>query len=311
MKQAIAVLFSSFLLQVEGFTLISFDVDGTLVRGSGSAADNSAHAQAFGHAVGKILGNGQPITPIAQALPRHKFHGSTDGLILLRLARATLGIEPTESASRLEEMMNCMYEYIAELDDSAVANGITPLPGVLENLRELATRKDEAICCLVTGNVEGIARRKMRAVGILETGALAPPSNEQIERSWPGSEEIGFLGGFGSDFCSGDIDDDARNHLDRSEQIAIAVRRAQSTTGKKLRRVVHVGDAPADVLAAKAFSEVADEDLVIGMVAVVTGSYSADLLRELAGEPNPGRWEPVILERGMDDPDFLRACGLS
>ena len=46
------------------------------------------------------------------------------------------------------------------------------------------------------------------------------------------------------------------------------------------------------------------------MVAVATGNYSADKLRLLAGEAGPGRWEPVILEDRMTDPDFLKACGL-
>ena len=45
------------------FTLITFDVDGTLVKGSGQASDASAHARAFAHAVGAILGNGSP-TPL-------------------------------------------------------------------------------------------------------------------------------------------------------------------------------------------------------------------------------------------------------
>jgi hypothetical protein len=79
-----------------------------------------------------------------------------------------------------------------------------------------------------------------------------------------------------------------------------------------------VGDAPADVLAAKSFSEqlrnTENQDdnitLCVGMVAVATGSYSAEELRELAGTPIPGTWEPVVLERGMSDPDFLKACGL-
>jgi len=253
--------------------------------------------------------------PVAQALPTNKFQGSTDGLILLRLARATLNIEPSESFPKLDEMMDVMYRYISNLKDEDIASGISVLPGVIDVLSVLATRHQDSVACgLVTGNVEGIARRKMQAVGIIATDALSAPSKEQLERrSWPGADHLGFLGGFGSDYCSGNIDADDRNHLDRAEQIAIAVRRCQSTMkdeGDSLHRVVHVGDAPADVLAAKHYSSVAPDGICVGMVGVATGSYSAGQLEELAGQPCSGRWEPIILEKGMADPKFLSACGI-
>jgi phosphoglycolate phosphatase-like HAD superfamily hydrolase len=292
------------------FTLITFDVDGTLVKGSGRAAAESAHARAFSHAVSEILGGGKQVPPVAEALPRHLYHGSTDGLILLRLARATLGVEPEEAYKELDRMFDCMYTYISAMENEEIADHITPLPGVIGHLTTLANMQDQVLCGLVTGNVEGIARKKMDAVGILDTKALSPPC--ELQHLWPGSEDIGFLGGFGSDYCSGDIDNPERNHLDRSEQISIATERGRTMLGKKkLKRVVHVGDAPADVLAAKWFSEVKkDDDLCVGMVAVATGSYSAENLRELAGEPVPGKWEPIVLEDGMANTGFLKACGI-
>jgi len=292
-------------------SLITFDVDGTLVHRTGKA-DITVHAQAFAHAVGVVLGDGGDVTPVSESLPRNKFHGSTDGLILLRLARATLGIEPNESFPKLDAMMDVMYQFISNMDDEEVTKGISILPGVLDVLSILATRRDSIACGLVTGNVEGIARRKMKAVGVTAINALAPPSKEQLERKWPGVDHLGFLGGFGSDYCSGNIDNDERNYLDRAEQISIAVRRCQNIhldRGGKLNRVVHVGDAPADVLAAKAYSRVAPDGICVGFVGVATGSYPADLLEELAGKPCRGRWEPVILEKGMADPTFLSACG--
>ena len=300
---------------------LHFDVDGTLVKGSGKQAEASAHAQAFSYAVGTKLGSGnKPVRPVAEALAPHEYHGSTDGLILLRLARAELGVEDV-SEEQLEDLMDTMYDFIAALPDEEVAKGIQPLPGVLDHLERLAElQKKEGdssnvACGLVTGNVEGIARRKMRAVGVYQTGALAPPAAEQLQKSWRGAEQIGFMGGFGSCFCSRNINDFARNHLDRGEQIAIAARRCQSTlkNDKVLSRVVHVGDAPADVLAAKAFAHSLtdnQDDMCVGMVAVATGSYGAEELQKAAGEPRPGRWEPVILEDGMADKFFLEACGL-
>mmetsp|Transcript_20078 Transcript_20078/g.29794 ORF Transcript_20078/g.29794 Transcript_20078/m.29794 type:complete len:319 (-) Transcript_20078:348-1304(-) len=299
---------------VHSYSLITFDVDGTLVRGFGKAAESSAHAKAFSHAVGKVLGDGHPTKAVADALDGREYHGSTDGLILLRLARATLGIEPSESYPKLEDLMFEMYQYIQELPDEEIAKGIEPLPGVLDHLETLSNMKDRVACGLVTGNVEGIARRKMRAVGVLNSSALAPPSQDQIDdKRWLCTQEISFLGGFGSDYCSGIIDDFSRNHLDRAEQIAIATKRCKdSLDGDKLKRIVHVGDAPADVLAAKEFSQTMknEADLCVGMVAVATGKYTAEELRQLAGEPELGSWEPVILEQGMADPNFLRSCGV-
>lgn len=307
------VLWSCVVL-VHSFSLITFDVDGTLVRGSGKAAEESAHAKAFSHAVGKVFGDGSPTQAVADALDGREFFGSTDGLILLRLARATLGIEPNESYPKLEEMMQEMYKYTQNLTDGEVAKGIEPLPGVLGHLETLSNMKEQVACGLVTGNVEGIARRKIRAVGILGSNALAPPSIEQMkDKRWACTQEISFLGGFGSDFCSGNIDDFSRNHLDRAEQISIAAERCKTMlNGEKLDRVVHVGDAPADVLAAKEFAHTmkTDADLCVGMVAVATGKYSAEELRQLAGDPVSGMWEPIILERGMADQNFLHACGV-
>ena len=313
---------------VEAAILITFDVDGTLIQGTGRAAAESVHAQAFRHALLEVLGDksiidndqadtGKLVAPVADALPRRLYQGSTDGLILLRYARAALSIEPHEAFPQLDQMMSAMYDYVHAVENEAICEHLAPLPGVLKHLQTLATMKDQqqVMCGLVTGNVEGIARRKMEAVGVWGTGALAPPSPSQ--KQWPGTDHLAFLGGFGSDYCSGDIDDLDRNHLDRAEQIAIATKRCQeilsmAKDNKSLSRVVHVGDAPADVLAAKAFSERPDKDpdLVVGMVAVATGSYEADELRELAGEPRPGQWEPVVLEKGMADPEFLQACGI-
>lgn len=301
------------LTHARAFTLITFDVDGTLVKGSGQAAEASAHARAFAAAVGSVLGNGSPTPLPAEILPGPEYHGSTDGLISLRLAKAALDVPPETAATRLEDIFQEMYKYVAVLPDDEMAKGIEPLPGVLETLRELAREelRCKVMCGLVTGNVEGIARKKMRAVGVLATGALAPAAPEQ---TWSGEEDSAFIGGFGSDFCSGDIADMARNHLDRAEQIVIAARRCRSVLpdGLKLQRVVHVGDAPADVLAAKSCAEsgALGEGVTVALVAVATGSYSAKELQELAGAHIEGVWEPTVLEQGLGDPSFLAACGV-
>ena len=102
-------------------TLITFDVDGTLVRGSGQSSEASVHARAFAHALGTTLGDGRTPTRLPrEALPGPKYHGSTDGLILLNLARAELGLAPATAAPRLPELMNSMHEFVASRADADV-----------------------------------------------------------------------------------------------------------------------------------------------------------------------------------------------
>lgn len=312
---SVLILIITFINRSTSFTLLTFDVDGTLL--GSTTAETSCHAQSYSIACGKMFSpNGKPIEPVAQVLPRHEYHGSTDGLILLRLAKAALNIDTNESMPKLDKLMDCMYEHIQTLDDDAIASTMDVLPGVIAQLEILSTLKDKVACGLVTGNVEGIARRKMKSMGIWDTNALSDASKEQrAKKTWSGSEDIAFLGGFGSDYCSGNIVDYDRNHLDRSEQIEICYNRLKEDENgekkKSLNRVVHIGDAPSDVLAAKAFAERnTNKDLCIGLVAVATGSYSAEELSNLIGEPIPGRWEPVVLKDGMADPDFLKHCGV-
>ena len=97
--------------------------------------------------------------------------------------------------------------------------------------------------------------------------------------------------------------------------LLLATRRARSALppGRALVRVVHVGDAPADVLAARACAErgLLGAGVCVGMVGCATGSYTVAQLRELAGAAVPGSWEPVVLEKGMGDAGFLAACGIA
>jgi len=276
---------------------------------SSEARAASGHARAFAHAVGYTLGGGTPTPLPAEVLPPEKYHGSTDGLIILNLAHSALGVPAEVAVERLPEVWQRMHEYFASLSDDEAVAGIGVLPGVISTLRRLAG-EDSIICGLVTGNVEGIARKKMRAVGILETGALAPPAPDQLEKVWAGEEGSAFLGGFGSDYCSGIIAEADRNHLDRGEQIAIAVRRCRTTLpeGTEVAKVVHVGDAPSDVLAAR--SCIGKLGCTVGVVGVATGRYSASLLRELAGEPETGVWEPYVLDEGLNDAEFLSIFGI-
>ena len=239
-------------------TLITFDVDGTLVSSS-PGWETGAHGRSFPHAVNSILMNGEDSTgattqTIPQLLEKHEFHGSTDGLILMRLARKMMGpsFDKVEASSKLDLMMDTMYKFVSECSDDEVRTGIAPLPGAIQTLETLASYEDVAFG-LVTGNVEGIARRKMQALGIYDAGALTSLSKPPKlgGRIWEGMEEQRFLGGFGSDFCSGDIDDPTRNYLDRGEQLAICVQRCVEELCKsddQIKRVIHVGESSGTIL---------------------------------------------------------------
>ena len=85
------------------------------------------------------------------------------------------------------------------------------------------------------------------------------------------------------------------------------------TEGQEIVRVVHCGDAPGDVLAAKYCAEEGKfgDNVTVSCIAVATGKFSADHLSSLFGEIVPGKWEPVVLENGLADPSFLSACKIN
>jgi FMN phosphatase YigB (HAD superfamily) len=215
-------------------TLITFDVDGTLIHSSASA-ETASHSRAFSFGVGSIF---QPNSleefrvkypnPLS-AVKKENYHGSTDGLIALHFAKNACGVAPEDAFPLLGDVFRKMFDYMSTLTDSEICRGIEVLPGVINTLEELVARDDfgsNIMCGLVTGNVEGIARKKMRACGILATKVLYKSAPDQ--QQWAGEEHSSFLGGFGSDFCSGDISDSSRIFKDRGEQIAVAYRRAKS-----------------------------------------------------------------------------------
>jgi phosphoglycolate phosphatase-like HAD superfamily hydrolase len=246
-------------------------------------------------------------------IPQERYHGSTDGIIALNLAYYGWKVEPSAAFPKLNEVFKEMYRFVAALPDEEVARGIEVLPGVLDQLSRIASsdhfESGNVLCGLVTGNVEGIARKKMRAVGILKTGVFAPKAADQ---NWEGEDHDAFLGGFGSCYCSGDIHDMSRLYKDRGEQILIAVRRAQNMLShdQQLVRVVHIGDAPSDVLAAKFCAEqstLSEEGVSVGLIAVATGKFSSTELKALCGEPS-NSWDPVVLEKGIADPGFITHC---
>lgn len=246
-------------------------------------------------------------------IPPERYHGSTDGIIALNLAHFGFGIPPSEAITELPRVFGEMTKYVSARSDEEVASGIDVLPGVMETLRNLALPryKGRVLVGLVTGNVEAIARIKMRALGITQTQVFAPPAASQQVGAVSGD---GFLGGFGSCFCSGIIDDPTYLWKDRGEQIKIAVRRARSllAADEELVRVVHVGDAPSDILAAKFCAESGDDmaGLEVGMIAVATGKFSADELRSHTASTKAACWDCIVLEKGLavHPEEFIKLC---
>lgn len=303
-------------LSAKPVTLITLDVDGTLVQGSSKQAEYSVHARAFSHAIGRVFRNDfeyeKKVPSPLLRIPHQRYHGGTDGLIAMNYAYFDSQIPPEQSYEKLPEIYRVMYEYYSSFSDDEAIRGIDALPGVLSTLSALASSselREHFLCGLVTGNVEGIARKKMRACGIHSLGILSPQS---VDQRWQGENQHAFLGGFGSDYCSGDIQDLSRIYKDRAQQIAVAVRRARSLLkpDQQLVRVVHVGDAPSDVLAARYCyqEQLCGPDVEVACIGVATGKFAESELQELIGDPVATKWDPVVLKQGLNDPNFINAC---
>lgn len=220
-------------------TLISFDVDGTLIHSIGQDA-NKLHKEAFSAAFRNVYGLETNIDVVPH-------HGSTDPLILVKVLEFH-GIPHADAMAKIPEMQQAMIDHFLEHKDRA-ATGLEVLPGVVELLTALQARDDVAIC-LVTGNLQPIGWAKMDSLGIKHL--FTPPC----------------FGGFGSDFCSGNTE--GMGWRDRAELVRIAAQRCTEHCGGEVGRRFHVGDAPMDVQAAEAAGA--------HPIGVLTGIYTAEQL---------------------------------
>lgn len=290
--------------------LCSFDVDGTLMRSvnaPGSRA-NALHKQAFSAAWERALGLQAHIDDI-------KHDGGTDALILLKMAEHC-GVDPAHARAKLPEMQQAMLDYYFGEEDGEgkqqepkpkPGQGLELLPGAKETLEALAARGPQVATCLVTGNLEPIGWAKMQALGI--DHLFSDPR----------------FGGFGSDHCGGNT---AEMWRDRAEFVRIARRRcaeewggrgggggsSSAGAGVSVSAHWHVGDTPADILAAV--------EAGASAIAVATGAFGAEDLQKAAdealaafkGSGGDGAPAPrvVVLEQGLRDvSEVLAAMGLS
>ena len=138
-------------------TLITFDVDGTLIKSVGTHA-NKFHKDAFAHAF-KVV---HDIDTNIDVIPHH---GSTDQLVVEAVLKHH-GVPHDVVWAKMSECTDAMlaYAYGAAVAGFA-ATGLEILPGVQELLTALAARED-VVVGLVTGNLERIAWIKMKALGV-------------------------------------------------------------------------------------------------------------------------------------------------
>ena len=220
-------------------TLISFDVDGTLIHSVGQDS-NKLHKEAFSAGFRDVFGLETNIDVVPH-------HGSTDPLILVKVLEFH-GIPHADAMAKLPEMQQAMIDHFLAHKDAA-ATGLEVLPGVVELLTALQARDDVAIC-LVTGNLQPIGWAKMESLGIKHL--FTPPC----------------FGGFGSDYCSGNTE--GMGWRDRAELVRIAANRCAEHCGGEVGARFHVGDAPMDVQAAHAAGA--------HPIGVLTGIYSKQQL---------------------------------
>ena len=262
--------------------MLTFDVDGTLIRAVGDSA-NKLHKDAFAHAMRVVFDLDTNIDVI-------KHHGSTDQLVLADVLRHH-GVDETRVWEAMPRMMRDMVEYFESHEEDA-SLGFELLPGVERLLEALSKRKD-VIVCLVTGNLEPVARGKMRNLGVWRYFTPPPASTRA---------EIPFLGGFGSDHTQRDelvrlARDRVLRAFDLKDNKALE---AFETNARVLRDCVHFGDTPNDVKAAAASGAVA--------FAVTTGVFSKQELEAHFEGLEPERC--VVFDGLEDTQAVLEACGL-
>lgn len=208
--------------------LVLFDIDGTLLSASG------AGRRAIHRALVEVYGTAGPIDA-------YDFHGKTDPQIVRDLLTAA-GLSPADVAEREP----AFFAHYLDCLEGEIGDGerVRLYPGVAALVESLAG-SEGCVVGLLTGNVEGGARIKLRSTGL-----------------WPRFR----LGAYGSD------------HADRTRLPEVAARRAERLVGRVFRGpdVVVVGDTPLDVGCGRAYGA--------RCIAVATGRHSVDDLTACAAD---------------------------
>lgn len=200
--------------------LALFDIDKTLIKSS------TGRKAIFSLAFKEIYG-------IATSIDVIQYSGMTDQEIIFEVLKVN-GLTEEKIKSKLDL---CMEKIVAEFNKNIDNYEFIILPGVKELLEKF--KNNNVLMGLVTGNLEPVARGKMKKLNL----------NHYFK-----------VGGFGNE------------HINRTELIKIAIKKAQSDFNFILfNNVFLFGDAPQDINAGKA----AD----IKTIGVATGIYTKKQLK--------------------------------
>ncbi len=201
--------------------LVLFDIDGTLIK-SGS----KLHKLAFASAFNKIYGVDTNINVIDHP-------GKTDKQIIVEVLKKN-GLDEQAIRIKIDEAMREMVDFF---EKKISAEEFVALDGAQELLEKL--KKNNILLGLVTGNLEPIARAKLKRIKL----------NEYFK-----------FGGFGN------------NSENRSNLIKIAIKQAEDNFNFKYNNNVFiVGDTPRDIKAGR--------EAGVKVITLPTGKYSEKELR--------------------------------
>jgi len=205
--------------------LVLFDIDNTLLKPS------EVHAAAFSHGFNETYAVDTSIKII-------NCHGMTDQQIIIDVLKKN-GLTQEEIIPKINDCMKQMINYFDNHKDSSE---ITVLAGVPELLEALSNQ--QFLIGLVTGNVEAIARSKMKKVNL----------NKYFK-----------LGGFGSD------------NVNRTKLVELAIKKAEENFDFKYNKNVFLfGDTPRDIQAAV--------EAGIVSIGVATGMYDKKELKHATAD---------------------------
>lgn len=205
--------------------LILFDIDRTLILGS------RAHHKAFSEAFKKVYGVDTNIDII-------NHHGMTEQQVIIEVLKKN-GLNEQKIKSKLKECMKIMIDSFKESIDNDEIILLDGVRGLLEELEE-----NDFLIGLVTGNLEEIARGKLKKVGI----------NHYFK-----------VGGFGND------------DIDRVNLVKLAIKRAEENFNFKSNNNVFLfGDTPHDIKAGKKAG--------VKTIGVTTGIYSKEQLKNASAD---------------------------
>ena len=195
--------------------LVLFDIDQTLIKNS------KGHSAAFSQAFKIVYGIDTTIDII-------NGQEMTDQQIIIEVLKKN-GLAEQTIKSQLKKCMKIMVESFNKMVDK---DEIIVLSGAQELLEEL--NKHRVLMGLVTGNLEPIARKKLKKVGL----------NHYFK-----------IGGFGSD------------DINRTNLVKLAIKKAGKKIDFKFNNNIFLfGDTPQDMIAGK--------EAKVKTVGVATGIYS-------------------------------------